>query len=61
MATAKIAWVVNEVPGSISVTGVPADTTGKVSAADGRCPRCERGRHETPCPGVAADPVHLGN
>jgi hypothetical protein len=61
MATAQIAWTVNQVPGSMSVTRVPADTTGKVSVADGRCPRCERGRHEEPCPGVDGEPVHLGN
>ena len=57
----QIAFTSNQVPGSMSVTGVPADTTGKVSVADGRCPRCERGRHETPCSGVDGEPVHLGN
>jgi hypothetical protein len=61
MATAQIAWVPNQVPGSMSVTGVSGDTTGKVSVADGRCPRCERGRHEVPCSGVDGEPVHLGN
>ena len=30
MATAQIAWVPNQVPGSMSVTGVSADTTAKV-------------------------------
>src|ERR1039458_7006497 len=47
-----IAWTSNTVPGSLSVTGIAADTSAHVSNADGRCPRCERHRWEYQCPGV---------
>ena len=49
---ATIAWTSNTVPGSLSVTGIAADTSARVSNADGRCPRCERHRWEYQCPGV---------
>jgi hypothetical protein len=58
---AQIAWTVNQVPGSLSVTGVPADTTARVSSADGRCPRCERARWEVACSGVSGEVFHLGS
>src|ERR1035441_7803184 len=49
---ATLAWTSDLVPGSLSVTGIPADTSARVSNADGRCPRCERHRWEYQCPGV---------
>jgi hypothetical protein len=55
------AWTSNQVPGSLSVTGVAADSSAKISAADGRCPRCERGRHEPACGGVAGEVTHTGS
>jgi len=56
----QLAWTSNQVPGSLSVTGNPADSAVHQSAAAGRCPRCERRRQELQCPGVIGDPVHLG-
>jgi hypothetical protein len=55
------AFTSNQVPGSLSVTGAPADSTTHQSAADGRCPRCERYRTEIQCPGVEGDLIHLGS
>lgn len=58
---ATTAWTTLTVPGSLAVTGNPRDTAALQSAAEGRCPRCERGRMETPCPGVYGEVTHLGN
>jgi hypothetical protein len=58
---AQLAWLTSQVPGSLAVTGVSADTTARVSSADGRCPRCERARWETPCNGVDGEITHLGS
>lgn len=54
------AFTSNQVPGSLSVTGAPADSAAKVSA-NGRCPRCERQRWEVPCQGVEGNVTHLGS
>jgi hypothetical protein len=48
------------VPGSLSVTHAPGDSAAKVTS-NGRCPRCERWRHEVPCSGVAGEVVHVGS
>jgi hypothetical protein len=56
-----IAWTTLTVPGSLAVTGNPADTAGHQSAAGGRCPRCERGHQEVQCPGVEGEVTHLGS
>ena len=58
---ATIAWTSNTVPGSLSVTGIAADTSARVSSADGKCPRCERYRWEFQCPGVSGEVTHLGS
>jgi hypothetical protein len=58
---AQIAWTTLQVPGSMAPTGNPRDTAALQSAAEGRCPRCERGHLEVQCPGVQGDPVHLGS
>jgi hypothetical protein len=54
------AWTSNTVPGSLTVTGSPADTNSHMSAG-GRCPRCERMTWEQRCPGVAGAFIHLGS
>jgi hypothetical protein len=49
------------VPGSVTTTAnAPADTASHQSS-NGRCPRCERMRHENRCPGVYGEIVHLGS
>jgi hypothetical protein len=57
----QIAWTTTQVPGSLAVTGNPADSTSHQQSADGRCPRCERNRWEVPCAGVLGEVNHLGN
>lgn len=57
----QTAWTSNQVPGSLTITGIPADTTSRQSAGGGRCPRCERQRWEIACPGVAGEILHLGS
>jgi hypothetical protein len=57
----QIAWTTLQVPGSLAPTGNPRDTAGMQSAADSRCPRCERRNSEQKCNGVLGDPVHLGS
>jgi hypothetical protein len=57
----QINFTSNQVPGSLSVTGNPADSNSHPQSADGRCPRCERMRWEIQCPGVAGAFNHLGS
>lgn len=57
----QIAFTSNQVPGSLTVTGNPRDTASMQSAADSRCPRCERRQSELKCGGVFGEFVHLGN
>jgi hypothetical protein len=56
----QTAWTSNQVPGSLTVTGNPADTNSHQSTG-GRCPRCERMLTEPACPGVAGTFIHLGS
>jgi hypothetical protein len=56
----QTAFTTAEVPGSLAVTGVPADSNSHQSA-NGRCPRCERMLTEPACPGVLGEVIHLGN
>lgn len=57
----QIAFTSNQVPGSLTVTGNPRDTAAMQSAADSRCPRCERRFSEQKCAGVDGHFTHLGN
>lgn len=57
----QIAWTANQVPGSLTVTGNPRDVASMQSAADSRCPRCERRLSELKCSGVHGSFTHLGN
>ena len=58
---ATTAWTSNTVPGSLTVTGNPRDTASMQSAADSRCPRCERPLSEYHCAGVEGEFIHLGS
>ena len=58
---ATIAWTSNTVPGSLTVTGNPRDVASTQSAADSRCPRCERRLTEIKCSGVEGEFIHSGS
>jgi hypothetical protein len=55
------AWTSNQVPGSLSVTGAPADSTTHQCSAGVRCPRCERRLYEVQCGGVTGEVTHDGS
>jgi hypothetical protein len=58
---AQIAWTTLQIPGSLAVTGIPADSEGPESTSAGKCPRCERWRWEAQCPGITGTVNHLGS
>lgn len=57
----QLAWTSNQVPGSLTATGNPADSNSHQQSADGRCPRCERQRWEPQCGGVLGELNHPGS